>query len=236
MSIARKLYWDGIAPSGDHFEHYAEVEAHLKTLTIHDGHVPLRGNGQSGSWDSMLSRPVVCPPLVGGTITAPHFLEFALSFTDDMEEYLGGFPYLYSVHSFWTRPSNDRMNEDIQVWHRDRDADHFLVLFMFGSPVMEIEDGPHQFQTRTHRGVQGGHIEFMYGRAGDCFIADTRGLHMGMRPTRGQRLIHWARWCLGTEPQSYAWDKMAPIAASQVPIARPDERLRESTKLLIDWN
>lgn len=238
LLITNALYWDGISSATDRFppEKLADVEAHLRALTIHDGHVPLRGNGTSGTWDGMIGRPVVCPPLVGGTITAPHFLEFVLEFTDLVKDYLGGFPYLYSVHSFWTRPSGEPTNPDIQEWHRDRDAERFVTLFILGSDILTYGDGPHLFQRGTHKGTDELKMTWpILGYAGCCFFADTRGLHMGIRPTRGQRLMHWARWCLGTKPRSYSWDQMKAIQASRIPIERPNEKLRESTKLLVNW-
>jgi hypothetical protein len=43
--------------------------------------------------------------------------------------------------------------------------------------------------------------------------------------------LYW----LGTDPVSYGWDNMKPIEAERIPIARPNGKLRESTKLLVSW-
>jgi hypothetical protein len=236
VSLLSQLYWDGIVKMPQTFEYCAEVESYLKTLPIHDGHVPNRGDGTVGAWDDMQDRPVVCPPLIGGTLTAPHLLEFALQFTDLVEQYLGGFPYLYSTHSFWSRPSIKPKNGDIQEWHTDRDTKKFVVLFVFGSDIEEMADGPHLFERGSHRFPErDGQVEIVYGKTGTCFFADTSARHMGVRPIHNQRLLHWIRWCLGTDPVSYGWDNMTPINAERVPIARPNEKLRESTKLLVNW-
>lgn len=238
MNALQKLYWDGIVQLEQRFPYCEEVDAYLRKLPIHDGHVPLRGDGTVARWGQMRQRASICPPIVGGTLTAPHFLEFILNFTDFVEEYLGGFPYLYSTHSFWTRPSKDPLNDDIQKWHVDRDADKFVTLFIFGCDILNVADGPHVYKKQSHR-YPGGVIApyKFFGPVGTCLMVDTRGYHMGLRPTKVNklRLLHWARWCIGTEPRSYAWDQMKPIPASQVPLARPNERLRESTKLLVDW-
>jgi hypothetical protein len=237
VNLLRDLYWNGVVKGDLRISPrmLTEMHTHLDNLPKFPGHVPTRPH--EGTW---------CPPISGGTTTAPHFLDFATQFTDFAEEYLGSFPYLYSTHSFWTKPAKGAVNPDIQHWHRDRDDKKFVAMFMFGTDVLDANDGPHMFVRGSHRVDDGRTVLTeepdpktvirIYGKAGEIFFANTFGFHMGMRPTLGVRLLHWARWGVSCPPAAYGWDKVSPVPGSTVPMEPPDEKIMESTKFLVDWD
>ena len=167
-------------------------------------------------------------------LRAPSFFEFALGLTEVAREYLGQEPLLYSVNAFTTYPIAGPMNPDIQEWHRDRDDERFLALFVFLSDVTSTDDGASLFMQGTHNGAEDGAVHITLGPVGTAFLADTRGLHMGVRPTRSPRTLAWARWCVSDPPASYVWDAQAPCDRSALGDRYPtEERLRSSIRLVV---
>lgn len=173
-------------------------------------------------------------------LLAPHLLELILSLTPTVASYLEAAPHLYSVNAFWSRPSAGKPWTDLQTYHRDKDDERFLALFVYGTDVLDVDDGPHLFRAGTHaRPDLAAEDCFerafppvsVYGAAGTAFLADTSGLHMGMKPRSGERLLIWARWGVSERPASYVWDKLEPA-----PIGdryRVDAATRELVKLVI---
>jgi hypothetical protein len=167
-------------------------------------------------------------------LRAPHFLEFALALTPVVKSYLEQEPLLYSVNAFTTYPISGPMNPDIQEWHRDRDDVRFVGLFVYLTDVIRADDGAHLFETRTHNGDVVGPIHTVLGSAGTAFLADTRGLHMGVRPALRSRTMAWARWCVSDPPASYVWDKQTPVPHSTLGERYPrDQAVRESIRLVV---
>jgi hypothetical protein len=167
-------------------------------------------------------------------LRAPHFFEFALKQTSIVRKYLGQEPLLYSVNAFTTYPIDGPMNPDIQEWHRDKDDVRFVALFVYLTDVLIPEDGAHLFKLETHRTTEDGPVETMLGSAGTAFLADTRGLHMGIRPTIRPRTMVWARWGVSDPPASYVWDKQAPVDKAVLGARYPaDKTLQESIRLVV---
>lgn len=237
-AIASALYWDGIAKPLGWFGDWTAFKAHLERVPHYPGHVLSQGDGYGRDYEWAQAHETTSHRMED-VVRAPYFLDFALSFTDLAEAYLGSFPRLYSLNAFWTRPGLGDPDPNIQEWHRDRDDRKFLVLFLYGSDVLADEDGPHCFARGTHRMNDGKHrepagepVERVYGPAGTFFFADTSGLHRGIKPVRGERLLAWARWGVSDPPASYGWDGLSPVKLER---AAPSERIRESTRLVVEW-
>jgi hypothetical protein len=238
--IAAKLYWDGICSGWvwSDPDDVKEFRVALKGVPHYPGHVRGQGDGIPRKYEEAQGIETTSHDMAD-VVRAPYFLDFALSWTDLAEAYLGEFPRLYSVNAFWTRPGRSVPDPNIQEWHRDRDDRKFLVLFMYGSDVLADDDGPHCLAKGTHRMNDGRHrapagepVERVYGPAGSFFFADTSALHRGIKPQRGERLLAWARWGVSDPPASYGWDKLSPVRLER---AAPSERIRESTKLVVEW-
>ena len=167
-------------------------------------------------------------------LKAPYFFEYALGFTELARAYLGQEPLLYSVNAFTTYPISGPMNPDIQEWHRDKDDSKFLALFVYLSDVLSESDGAHLYKLGTHNGAKDGPITTVMGRIGTAFIADGRGLHMGIRPVEHPRTIAWARWGVSDPPASYLWDKQSPVSRHILGDRYPaEEKLQKSIRLVV---
>ncbi len=241
----KSLYWHGIAELPWRMEehHVAAFVRHLKKRPVYPGHVIVHGDRKPRSFEEGRSLETCCYEMES-VVTAPYFFEWALALTDIAGFYLGEFPRMYSCNAFWTRPGPSEDNPHIQVWHRDRDDRKFVALFMYGTDVLEDEDGPHQLATQSHRFNDGQNREptarepvaKVYGPAGTMFLANTSAIHRGEKPTSHERLLVWARWCVSKEPYSYKFDGLRPVPASKLAIERPLDRHVESTAMVVDWN
>ena len=205
-----------------------EMLAYLKTRPTYHGHVKgasvaVHQPGNSTCW---------APEDV---LAAPHFFEFAMSVLPLVKEYLGPHPLLYSVNAFTTYPIMGPMNPDIQAWHRDRDDEKFLALFVYLTDVNLAADGAHLFQRGTQRcKANGGEVQEVTGAAGTAFLADTSGLHMGIRPALYPRTLAWARWCISDPPASYRWDKQQPCSRDVLGARYPtDVVLQDLLRLVV---
>jgi hypothetical protein len=167
-------------------------------------------------------------------LVAPYFFEFALELTSVARDYLGVEPLLYSVNAFTTYPLDGPTNPDIQEWHRDRDDAKFLALFVYLTDVMTTADGAHLFKLGSHQGGAGVGERVVLGHAGTAFLADTRGLHMGVRPASRPRTIAWARWGVSDPPPSYVWDGVKPCDKAILGARYPkDKQVQESIRLVV---
>ena len=247
----KSLYWDGIVklpwvwPESE----VQEYVSYMKSRPMFNAHVKAKSDGVPRKWGE-------CEVLsydMADTVAAPHFFEFAIQFTDIVEAYLGSPPHMYSLNAFATFPGVKAPNPDIQLWHRDRDDTKFIALFLYGSDVNSDSFGPHMFAKGSHRNNDGGHhpptepVDIIYGRAGTAFLEDPSGLHLGVKPREGERLLAWARWCVSEMPQSYQWDALKPVSWTTFVLPCLDGQFRrdpipitpatrESTKLVVDWN
>lgn len=175
---------------------------------------------------------------------APGVLDVALGSYGDAREYFDEQPLLYSVNAFWTQPAPGQPDyQDTHSWHRDGDDRKQLVAFIFGTCVDKPSDGAHLYQKGTHllRDDQLGRdfrapppedIVSVTGRAGAVFLADTNGVHMGLRPS-APRLLLWARWGVSDPPQSYHWDRLKPLPRHRLGALYPsDPELQRAIRLV----
>lgn len=170
---------------------------------------------------------------MSAAVTAPGLLETTLGFYGLARDYFDGEPpLLYSMNAFWTQPASGHY-EMTHGWHRDEDDRRQLVMFVFGTDVLQPHDGGHLYQKGTHRMLPEGPVETVTGLAGTIFLVDTRGFHMGLRPGGGPRLLLWARWGVSDPPESYVWDKLAPVPRECVPDYPDDPALRAAVRLVV---
>jgi len=127
--------------------------------------------------------------------------------------YLRCQPYLTTLAMWWSRPARADQaarDENAQRFHFDMDHPKWVKLFIYLTDVTE-DSGPHVVVAGTHRrgsqprsflrqgyarhsddsveGVFGDRITSITGPRGTVFAADTRLLHKGEPPLRGERLV-----------------------------------------------
>jgi hypothetical protein len=187
--------WTGVSAFVEHLRQRPAYRNHVrqgKTEMVRPGDHP---------WTCHDMDDVVC---------APGLLELTLEWTPVARAYLDAEPLLYSLNAFYCEPGA-QAKPDIQEWHRDADDSKFLAMFIYCTDVLGDCDGPHQFVVGSHKWiVPNTNACSIYGPAGTVFLADTRGLHRGIVPTSGRRMIAWARWGVSDPPASYMWDKLRP--------------------------
>lgn len=199
------LTTDGIATAeGLTTEQAADVNRYLNARPRYGGHVPREGRpvqprDTAACWD------------MAYVVGAPHLFELALRSIPLATDYLGTEPRLYSMNVFETFPSAERMNPDIQEYHRDKDDVKFLALFVYLTDVLTQDAGAHLFKKGTHLGEADGPVVTVIGPAGTAFVEDGRGLHFGLRPAEQPRRIAWIRWGVSDPTASYLWDRMRPV-------------------------
>lgn len=192
----------GWAPAGNMpIEHVLEFNMHLSRHgKWYPSHVKAATNGEPVN---PMQHAYACTDMQT-VIEAPHFLEEVLGRSVIARHYLNGPVNLYSMNAFYTSHEGGIKN-DIQSWHRDADAQNFVVLFMYLSDVIDVEDGPHVFRQTDGQDVM------IFGKAGTMFFADTRHEHFGVKPKAGRRGLAWARWSTDENPASYGWDRLSPM-------------------------
>jgi len=127
------------------------------------------------------------------------------------EEYLSSTPYLDPVELWWFVPFPERDAAWAEEYHFDYDSIKWLKFF-FNFEDVTYENGPHCFIEGTHKdyGISESLRRLGYTRhsdaaifseydkslekiftakAGSLLIEDTRGLHKGLTPTKGRRLL-----------------------------------------------
>lgn len=167
-------------------------------------------------------------------LAAPYLMDFALNLMPVVEEYLGQPPLMYSVNAFTTYPHEGPLNPDIQEFHRDKDDVRFVALFVYLTDVLTAEQGAHQFKVGTHKFTTSDETFTVLGHAGTAFLADTRGLHRGLRPLDRPRTMAWVRWGVSCPPASYVWDGQRPASREAMGDRFPtDPRVRDSIRLVV---
>lgn len=219
---------------------------HLKDRNVYNAHVQAKGTEPPVRLRTALADarwPMMCHSM-HDAVLAPWLLEAALDLRGLAEAYFDGErPLLYSMNVMWTQPApGSRPYLDTHGWHRDGDDRKQLVMFMFGTDVGL--DGAHLYQRGTHRITDADLgwdfrdppvtvIETIYGVAGSVFLADTGGLHIGLRP-RKHRMLAWARWGVSDPPESYVWDKLQPVPRALLGNRYPtDPVLQEAIHLIV---
>jgi hypothetical protein len=127
------------------------------------------------------------------------------------ERYLSSAPYLDPVELWWFLPFPDRDDGWAEEYHFDFDSVRWLKFFLNFEDV-EYQNGPHCFIEGTHNDLgipnelrNRGYVRcndedvFKYvdsarervftAKAGTLLIEDTRGLHKGLTPSEGRRLL-----------------------------------------------
>lgn len=161
----------------------------------------------------------------------PGLLTYALSLTSFVKAYLEAEPVMYSVNAFWSKPA-ENVHPALQEFHRDKDDERFVTLFIYGTDVLEHGDGPHQYVLGTHAGEGDGQIATFYGFRMHGFMADGRGLHKGKLPKNGPRLMAWVRWGISDPPATYISDKAEPVWRNDVPEYPFDPYLQQVIRLV----
>jgi hypothetical protein len=127
------------------------------------------------------------------------------------EVYLGSEPYLDPVELWWFVPFSERDDAWAEEYHFDHDAPRWLKFF-FNFEDINLCNGPHCFIEGTHldngipseirrRGYARNPDSLIFSqidksrekiftvKAGSLLIEDTRGLHKGLTPVEGRRLM-----------------------------------------------
>jgi hypothetical protein len=234
--IVRRLRRDGIAPVYPPLGRgqAQAIREHLRSTPTYPGHVRVYGDGVPRSWEESAERFDVWCHDMATVVAAPYLWDLVISLLPTAGRYLAAPPRLYSLNAFWSRASAEAPRRDLQTWHRDHDDERFLAMFLYGTDVLTAADGPHLFKRGTHEGTEDGEVESVYGPAGTAFLADTRGLHMGMQPTSPEpRLLIWARWCVSERPWSYDQDRLSPVPADRLGDRYPkDPKVQDLVRLV----
>jgi hypothetical protein len=173
-------------------------------VTPTGGSLPLGGLSEGATVASYdLATIVACPGLLAA-INRPDILRLASAF-------LGCRPTLCSVGLRWSFPSSEPRH-DTQLFHRDTEDWRFLKMFVYLTDV-DSDGGPHIYVAGSHktsgtmRATTFGQeqLEIQYGKRnlrtvlgarGTTFIADTSGIHAGMPPRQGPRLLLQAQFSI----------------------------------------
>jgi hypothetical protein len=156
------------------------------------------------------NSPDVCCYSFKQVLRIPGFLTYALSLTEFVRAYLETDPVMYSVNAYWSKPA-EKTHPALQELHRDKDDNRFLTLFIYGTDVLCLDDGPHQYLMGTQHGAENGQHVSVYGWRMYGFLADGRGLHRGLMPRSGPRLLAWVRWGISDPPATYLSDGAEPV-------------------------
>lgn len=120
------------------------------------------------------------------------------------QEFLGATPTISNINCWWST-SNNKDAEQAQFFHRDVDDYRFCKIFIYLTDV-NFDNGPHVFvedspasNTLTKiRRYQDQEIEDEFGKdkikyfnakKGTMFMVNTYGLHKGLLPKNGERLL-----------------------------------------------
>jgi hypothetical protein len=237
-TILDDLHKNGLAPLYQSLppHHATHLAAHLRASPCYPGHVRVYGDGLPRPYHHLALSPTVpvfCTDLAS-VLAAPHLWELVQVLFPVARAYLGADAHVYSLNAFWSNPSPLPPVNDLQTFHRDRDDTAFLTLFVYGTDVLSADDGPHVYQlgTHLHNDLPDPPHGRVYGPAGTAFLADTRGLHLGVPPTRDPRLLVWARWGVSPRPWAYENDRLEPVPA-RILGSRLDSNLRNAVRLVI---
>lgn len=174
-------------------------------------------------------------------VSAPHLFELALIGLGVAGAYFNEPARLYSMNAFWTQPAS-RSYEETHYWHRDGDDRKQMALFVYGADVLEIADGPHRYERGTHTEPPGhlhhpvdeNNVTDVYGPAGTVFFTDPHGIHQGIRPSRGRRILMWARYGVSDVPASYVADQLSPASRDVLGDRYPtDPDLQKAIELVV---
>lgn len=236
----------GIADSGSWTSgETRRFREHLAKTPVRDGHVWAKGKSPP-----TYNRPYDCPMFchrMEDVVAAPYLIETAIASLPLAKAYFDGErPLIYSLNAFWTQPApGAEPYLDTHAWHRDGDDRKQLVLFVFGTDVSHRDDGGHLYQRGSHkipddalgrdfRAPPESDVMLITGFAGKTFMADTGGLHMGLRPKTKPRLLAWARFGVSDPPDSYRWDALTPAPRAVLGDRYPqDAETQDAIRLVV---
>jgi hypothetical protein len=126
------------------------------------------------------------------------------------EDFLGARPTLSDLGLWWSFPRAS--GRESQLFHRDADDLRFLKLFVYLTDV-DARRGPHVYvsgspsvdRCTSRRRYSDEEVEeafgkeavtFLCGRAGQGFLVNTAGVHKGLVPEVGRRLVFMAEYSL----------------------------------------
>jgi hypothetical protein len=163
-------------------------------------------------WQDFISIPALL-----SAVNDPGILSIA-------QNHLGGAPTLSDVKMWWSLLREGRGKEN-QQFHRDVDDYRFCKLFIYLTDV-DGDRGPHVYVPRTSSSEAcqedrryedeeitkqfGGTWVTLVGPKGTAFLVNTYGLHKGLAPKTGERLIFVAQFSL----LPIGLIKYAPVAAA----------------------
>ena len=140
-------------------------------------------------------------------VRAPHLMAIANDprVLSVVEAWMGVKPTLAALRAWWSTPTASGEPEHAELFHRDVDDLQFIKLFVYLTDVDE-ETGPHIFVEGSQRinklsqiqrytdeevvAVFGEDaVKRFTGPAGTAFLENTYGMHRGLPPRAGPRLI-----------------------------------------------
>lgn len=224
----------------------AELRRHLEGCEVYNAHVQAKATEPPAPFESAPPWPMMCHRMED-VVVAPHLFENALRLIPFVQRYFDGeAPLLYSMNAFWTQPAPGAPEYlDTHGWHRDGDDRKQVVMFVYGTDVNVPADGAHLYQMGTHRIADADlgrdfrepppdGVQTVLGSRGRAFLADTGGLHLGLRPKTGRRMLAWARFGVTDPPASYVWDGLSPIPRAMLGSRYPsDPALQEAVRLIV---
>lgn len=121
-----------------------------------------------------------------------------------VQEFLQATPTISNVNAWWSYGGRSAA-EQAQFFHRDVDDYKFIKLFIYLTDV-KMENGPHvyvessanddnykkirRFSDEEIEITYGkGNVKYFTGKKGEAFFVDTYGIHKGLLPKKGKRLI-----------------------------------------------
>lgn len=186
-------------------EQVREIREHLTGLLAHDPYRPELGRYPAP--DAVPPQTHVSHYRDEDIVRVPHLLELANHprVLAPVARWLGGRPTLAALRLWWSTPSGDGTPEHAELFHRDVDDLRFVKLFVYLTDVTE-NTGPHVFVDGSHlvdrltaiRRYEDDEVEAAFGAerirrlvgpAGTAFLENTYGMHRGVPPATGPRLI-----------------------------------------------
>jgi hypothetical protein len=186
-------------------EQVRRIREHVTSLLAHDPYRPELGRYRAP--DAVPSQTHVSHYRDEDIVRVPHLLELANHprVLAPVAHWLGGRPTLAALRLWWSTPSADGTPEHAEMFHRDVDDLRFVKLFVYLTDVTE-DTGPHVFVDGSHlvdrlteiRRYQDDEVESAFGPqdiqrlvgpAGTAFLENTYGMHRGVPPVAGPRLI-----------------------------------------------